>query len=370
MQFAVDRDRFSSAINQVIGGVEKRQTMQILSNLLLEVADGRLTLVATDLEIQLRTSVDVQMHAPGATTVNARKLADIVKSASQDVEIVLTQTDGWLEIDIGTGVFRLASIEAESFPQMTIDAATQSTVSISEKNLYALVDKTQFSMAQQDVRYFLNGLLLEVKPGQMTAVATDGHRLAFAHLNDERLTENNRQAIVPRKMVSEMLKALDRDSDNEVSLAFRDNQIELLIGENYLISKLIDGKYPDYSRVMPQANSKILIVSKTELKQVLLRASILSNERFAGAYFHLSPGRLMIESSNAEHESSKETMSVGYDAGDLKISFNINYLLNILAVIESEEVCMELEAPESSVLIKPVMPGDIDSKYVLMPMKL
>ncbi len=253
---------------------------------------------------------------------------------------------------------------------MTIDAATQSTVSISEKNLYALIDKTQFSMAQQDVRYFLNGLLLEVKPGQMTAVATDGHRLAYAHLSDERLTENNRQVIVPRKMVSEMLKALNRDSDDEVSLAFRDNQIELLIGENYLISKLIDGKYPDYSRVMPQANSKILIVSKTELKQVLQRASILSNERFSGAYFHLSPGRLMIESSNAEHESSKETMSVGYDAGDLKISFNISYLLNILAVIESEEVCMELEAPESSVLIKPVMTDDIDSKYVLMPMKL
>lgn len=369
MQFAVDRDQFSNAINHVIGGVEKRQTMQVLSNVLLEVADGRLTLVATDLEIQLSTALEIQMRAPGATTVNARKLADIVKSASQNAEIIVTQAEGWLEIDIGSGVFKLALIEASSFPQMTVDTASQSSLTIRQKNLYALIEKTQFSMAQQDVRYFLNGLLLEIKPGQITAVATDGHRLAYARLYDEQLTQT-RQVIVPRKMVSEILKALNRDSDADVSLALRDNQIELSIGENHLISKLIDGKYPDYTRVIPQANSKILIVSKTELKQVLQRASILSNERFSGAYFHLSSGRLTIESSNAEHESSKETLSVGYDADELKTSFNNSYLLNILAVIDSEEVCMELDLPESSVLIKPVMTDAIDSLYVLMPMKL
>ncbi|MHB8919979.1 MAG: DNA polymerase III subunit beta [Halothiobacillus sp.] len=370
MQFVVNREKFNTAITQVIGGVEKRQTMQILSNLLLDVTESRLNLVATDLEIQLRTSIEVNVLAPGASTVNARKLAEIVKAAPVDADIKLSHQEGWLDIDIGTGKFRLATIDAANFPQMSIDATHQSTIAISEKNLYTLIEKTQFSMAQQDVRYFLNGLLLEVNPTEIIAVATDGHRLAYAQLVHDCPNQAKRQVIIPRKMIGEMLKSLTRDSDVLVDISLRDNQIELLIGDNYLISKLIDGKYPDYTRVIPKANSKILISPKHDLKLVLQRASILSNERFAGAYFYLTLNQLMIESSNSEHESSKETMTVEYTADDLKISFNIAYLLNILAVIDSERVYMALEAPESSVLITPESSSGISTQYVLMPMKL
>ena len=370
MQFLVNREAFNTAINQVIGGVEKRQTMQILSNLLLDARGDELILVATDLEIQLRTSLDARIIQAGSVTVNARKLADIIKAAPTESDITLRQEENWLEIDIGSGQFRLATMAADSFPQMTIDPAQHSAMTIAEKNLYALIDKTQFSMAQQDVRYFLNGLLFEVNADQMTAVATDGHRLAFAQMMHESGGQEARQVIVPRKMIGEMLKSLNRESDARVSLTLRDNQIELLIGRSYLISKLIDGKYPDYSRVIPKNNSKTMVVSKSDLKHVLQRASILSNERFAGAYFHLSRDQLMIESINSEHESSNEIMAVQYESEDLKISFNISYLLNILSVIDSDSVRMALEAPESSVLIEPDAKGIVSAKYVLMPMKL
>lgn len=370
MQFVVNREVFNAAINQVIGGVEKRQTMQILSNLLLDVREGQLILVATDLEIQLRTSLEVTVVVAGAITVNARKLADIIKAAPPEADIRLRQSEGWIDIDIGLGKFRLATIEADSFPQMVVDSAHQITMTLSEKNLYTLIEKTQFSMAQQDVRYFLNGLLLEVNDTEIIAVATDGHRLAYAQLMHDNAGQEKRQVIVPRKMIGEVQKSLNRDSEALVNLTLRDNQIELQIGKNYLISKLIDGKYPDYSRVIPQSNSKTMIASKSDLKLVLQRASILSNERFAGAYFYLSLNQLVIESSNSEHESSKESMAVQYTFDDLKISFNISYLLNILAVIDSDRVCMVLEAPESSVLITPEAAGCVQVKYVLMPMKL
>ncbi|HUM99035.1 MAG: DNA polymerase III subunit beta [Halothiobacillus sp. 20-53-49] len=370
MQFVVNREVFNAAINQVIGGVEKRQTMQILSNLLLDVREGQLILVATDHEIQLRTSLEVTVVKAGAITVNARKLADIIKAAPPEADISLRQSDGWIDIDIGTGTFRLATIEADSFPQMAIDSAHQSTMTLSEKNLYTLIEKTQFSMAQQDVRYFLNGLLLEVNDTEIIAVATDGHRLAYAQLVHDSAGHENRQVIVPRKMIGEILKALNKDSEALVNLTLRDNQIELLIGVNSLISKLIDGKYPDYSRVIPSSNSKTMIAPKSDLKLVLQRASILSNERFAGAYFYLMHNQLVIESNNSEHESSKESMAVQYEFDELKISFNISYLLNILAVIDSERVRMDLEAPDSSVLITPEIAGNVHVKYVLMPMKL
>jgi DNA polymerase-3 subunit beta len=370
MRLVAGRESIHAAINQVLGGVEKRQTMQVLSNVLLDAQADRLMLVTTDLEIQLSTRIDVQVLEPGKVTVNARKLADIIKSAAVDADITFSIEDQWFVIDLGTGKFRLATIDAHDFPLMTEEAVYKNTLNLGEKELHDLIDKTQFSMAQQDVRYFLNGLLLEVRSDEVVAVATDGHRLAYAQLRQDNAVDQERQAIIPRKMILELLKSLDPARNSPIELALGDNQISLTIGQNRLISKLIDGKYPDYNRVIPKNNSMELIAPKAELRQVLLRASILSNERFAGAYFHLSENELVIESNNAEHESSREAMAVQYQAGDLKISFNISYLLNIISVIDSADIAVYLESPDASVLIRPTVDGAVVTRYVLMPMKL
>ncbi|ANJ67514.1 DNA polymerase III subunit beta [Halothiobacillus diazotrophicus] len=370
MRLIAGRESIHAAISQVLGGVEKRQTMQVLSNVLLDARAGQLMLVTTDLEIQLSTRIDVQIQEEGKVTVNARKLADIIKSAAADAEISFSIEDQWFVIDIGTGKFRLATIDAQDFPLMTEEAAYRNTLTLGEKELHDLIDKTQFSMAQQDVRYFLNGLLLEVRSDEIVAVATDGHRLAYAQIRQENPVDQDRQAIIPRKMILELLKSLDPARNAPIELALGDSQISLTIGQNRLISKLIDGKYPDYNRVIPKNNSKTLIAAKADLRQVLLRASILSNERFAGAYFHLSQNELVIESNNAEHESSREAMAVQYTADDLKISFNISYMLNIIAVIDSADIAIYLESPDASVLICPTVDGPVVTRYVLMPMKL
>ncbi len=382
MNFRVNRDALMQAIGQVIGGVEKRQTMQILGNVYLSLAQGELTLVTTDLEIQLRTRVPVEMGVAGATTVNAKKLADIVKMAPDGGEIAVHLRDGWLEIDAGRGKFRLGTLDAESFPKMPSDGVAESAFEIPQNALYRLIEKTQFSMAQQDVRYFLNGLLFDQQAEGLATVSTDGHRLAFARFAGLG-SATPRQVIVPRKMVMEMQKTVSRDSVEPVHLTLRDQQIELLCGDHQLISKLIDGRYPDYQRVIPNSNEKRAVLDKAELRAVLQRASILSNERLSGAEFGLSAGELRIEARNAESESSSESLSVTFAGEPMSITFNINYLLQILSVIETEQVVFELAGQESSALIRPYLaPAEdsaagtaasasaVEALFVLMPMKM
>ncbi len=371
MNFRVSRDALLQAIAQVIGGVEKRQTMQILGHIYLSLDEGVLTLLTTDLEIQLRTRLMVEMGAAGATTVNAKKFADIVKMAPDGSDLALKLHDGWLEIDAGRGKFRLATLDADSFPRMSAEGAAESAFEIPQNALYRLIEKTQFSMAQQDVRYFLNGLLFDQQADGLVTVATDGHRLACARLPGV-MSAEPRQVIVPRKMVMEMQKTVSRDSGDPVRLTLRDQQIELLCGDHQLVSKLIDGRYPDYQRVIPKHNAKRATLNKAELRAVLQRASILSNERLSGAEFGLTERELCIEARNAESESSTESMPIEFSGDPMNITFNISYLLQILAVIDAEQVVFELDGSESSALIRP---GDdpsglVESRFVLMPMKM
>lgn len=371
MNFRVNRDALLQAIGQVIGGVEKRQTMQILANVYLSLDQGVLTLITTDLEIQLRTRIAVDMGVAGSTTVNAKKLADIVKMAPDGGDLAMSVRDGWLEIDASRGKFRLGTLDPENFPRMSADGAEASAFEIPQNALYRLVEKTQFSMAQQDVRYFLNGLLFDQQADGLVTVATDGHRLACARLPGV-TTAQPRQVIVPRKMVMEMQKTLSRDSEDLVHLTLRDQQIELLCGQHQLVSKLIDGRYPDYQRVIPKQNHKLAVLDKIALRAVLQRASILSNERLSGAEFKLSENELCIEARNAESESSSESMLMNFSGEFMSITFNISYLLQILAVIDADQVQFELDGAESSALIRPhgESSSSVDSLFVLMPMKM
>ncbi|WP_407275857.1 DNA polymerase III subunit beta [Halothiobacillus sp. DCM-1] len=371
MNFRVNRDALLQAIAQVIGGVEKRQTMQILGNVYLSLEQGVLTLITTDLEIQLRTELAVEMGAAGATTVNAKKLADIVKMAPDGASLALHERESWLEIDAGRGKFRLATLPADGFPRMNAEGAAGSAFEIPQNALYRLIEKTQFSMAQQDVRYFLNGLLFDQQSDALVTVATDGHRLACARLHGVSAAQP-RQVIVPRKMVMEMQKTLLRDSAEPVQLTLRDQQIELVCGDHQLISKLIDGRYPDYQRVIPKNNPMRALLNKADLRGVLQRASILSNERLSGAEFKLSPQELIIDARNAESESSSESMPMAFVGDPMNITFNISYLLQILAVIDTDQVQFELDGAESSALIRPEDDPDalVSSLFVLMPMKM
>lgn len=369
MQLTATRQDLLDAINRVIGGVEKRQTMPILGNLLLEAHSQGLKITATDLEIQLESEGIAQTRQEGLTTVNARKFHDIVRAIPADADIELHQENGFVVVNSGQSVFRLACLSADEFPRMESTAEEHRLV-LPQNRLRALLEKTQFSMAQQDVRFFLNGLLFEVGPEGIRCVATDGHRLALAETESQQAVEDTLRIIVPRKMVMELLRALGRDDQTTVELLVSNQQIELKLPAQRMVSKLIDGRFPDYERVIPKQNSKEVIVDRDALKQVLQRASVLNTDRFAGAHYHLQSGNLAIEAINSDQESSREEIPVDYQGDDLKIAFNISYMLAILNNVEDEQIQMLFETPESSALIQPTTHEQISTRYVLMPMKI
>ncbi|RRQ23177.1 DNA polymerase III subunit beta [Guyparkeria sp. SCN-R1] len=369
MQLTVSRPDLLDAINRVIGGVEKRQTMPILGNLLLEVDADQLKLTGTDLEIQLESECPVDAPQPGRTTVNARKLHDIIRAIPAESQIVIRQEEGFVIVQAGHSVFRLACLPADEYPRMEATTEEHRLV-LGQDRLRAMLDKTQFSMAQQDVRYFLNGLLFEVSPERIRCVATDGHRLALAETDSQQSIEETLRIIVPRKMVMELMRALDRDDNSPVELLVSTQQIELKLAHQRMVSKLIDGRFPDYERVIPKNNSKQVHVDRETLKQVLQRASVLNTDRFAGAHYHLQSDRLAIEAINSDQESSREEIPVHYQGDDLKIAFNISYMLAILSHVDDMQVRMDFETPESSALILPTDEDAIRTRYVLMPMKI
>jgi len=369
MQLTVNRPDLLDAINRVIGGVEKRQTMPILGNLLLEVDTDRLKLTGTDLEIQLESETPAQVGQPGRTTVNARKLHDIVRAIPAESQIGLRQEEGFVILQAGQSVFRLACLPADEFPRME-GTTEEYRLVLPQSGLRALLEQTQFSMAQQDVRYFLNGLLFEVSPERIRCVATDGHRLALAETDTEQTVGETMRIIVPRKMVMELMRALDRDDESAVELMVSTQQIELKLAQQRMVSKLIDGRFPDYERVIPKNNSKQVHVDRETLKQVLQRAAVLNTDRFAGAHYHLQADRLAIEAVNSDQETSREEIPVHYQGDELKIAFNISYMLAILSHLDDMQVRMDFETPESSALIQPTNEQAVRTRYVLMPMKI
>jgi len=369
MQLTVNRQDLLEAINRVIGGVEKRQTMPILGNLLLETSNDDLRITATDLEIQLESGTPVQTGQPGRTTVNARKLHDIVRAITPDAPIDLQLEDGFVILRAGQSVFRLGCLPADEFPRMD-NTAEEHRIQLAQNQLRLLLERTQFSMAQQDVRYFLNGLLFEVAPEHVRCVATDGHRLALAETDTEQSVSDSLRIIVPRKMVMELMRALDRDEETPVELRVSNQQIELELDRQRMVSKLIDGRFPDYDRVIPKNNSKTVIADRDSLKQVLQRAAVLNTDRFAGAHYLLETDRLSIEAINSDQESSREEIPVDYQGDGLKIAFNIGYMLAILSHMDDPQVRMDFETPESSALVQPMNAEAIRTRYVLMPMKI
>lgn len=338
----------------------------MLSNFLLELKDDELVVTGTDLEIELQARARVQNLAPGRATLPARKLFDICRGLPEGAEISIDAGSEKAQLKSGRSRYSLACLRAEEFPAMgRVDDGR--TLTLQRRQLKTLIEKTQFAMAQQDVRYYLNGMLLEVSPQRVRSVATDGHRLALSEIDLETGFDAPSQVIVPRKAVLELQRLLDASEDS-VQVKIGAGQIEADLDAVRMTSKLIDGRFPDYERVVPEGGDKRLEADRETVRRALVRTAILSNEKFRGVRLSLDGDKLTLQTHNPEHEEAEEELEVGFEGSAIEIGFNVNYLLDALGALDDERFVMELKNADSSGLIHGA--GDGSSKYVVMPMRL
>ena len=366
MKTTIKREDLLAPLQKVIGAVERRQTLPILGNVLLKSASGNLTLTATDLEIEMIASLPSDSADDFQTTIPARKLLDICKALPEGSVINFSIDDTRVSLTSGRSRFTLASLPASDFPGLD-EIEQQHRLSIPQKQFKALFDKTSFAMAQQDVRYYLNGILMEISPQRIRLVATDGHRLAMSDFPGEIDIDDERQIIIPRKAVLELSRLLDGSNDS-AEIILSQNHLRVELGTLVFTTKLIDGKFPDYQRVIPVDGNKTLEVERDVLKQTMSRISILSNEKYRGIRLILSPGNLSIQANNPDQEEAEEELPVNYDEAEMEIGFNVTYLIDVLNVLESEKVQIKLKDANSSCVINDS--EDETSLYVVMPMRL
>jgi len=366
MKTTIKRENILTPLQQVIGAVERRQTLPILGNVLLKSDNGLFTLTATDLEIEMVSNVESSSVEDFATTLPARKLLDICKALPDESEINFNIEDNKVTLNSGRSRFTLASLPASDFPGLEeIDA--QQSFTLPQNKLKVLLDSTAFAMAQQDVRYYLNGILVELSADLIKLVATDGHRLALSEFKTSIEVSSDRQIIIPRKGVLELSRLLD-NSDSPAKIGLSQNHIRVETESLVFTSKLIDGKFPDYKRVIPVDGNKVLEVNRESLKNSMNRIAILSNEKYRGIRLTLSSGNLSIQANNPDQEEAEEEITVIYDDTDMEIGFNVTYLIDVLNVLDSENVFVKLKDANSSCIISDS--EDSSSLYVVMPMRL
>ena len=368
MKLTTTREALLKPLQTVIGVVERRQTMPILSNVLLTAREGEITVAATDLEVELIAGLDAEnVVVPGEITVPGRKLLDICRALPEAANLALSLDGDRFVIKSARSRFVLATLPAAEFPLVDkIDASNR--LRLPQKDVGNLLEKTQFSMAQQDVRYYLNGLLLETTKKHIRAVATDGHRLAICEISHDNQDVTVGQVIVPRKGVVELSRLLG--SAEDIELAIGTNHIRATLGRTRFTSKLIDGRFPDYERVIPSANGSTMTADREVLRQALQRAAILSNEKYRGIRLELSKDALKLQANNPDQEEAQEEIEVGYRGEAMEVGFNVTYLLDALAAVETEQVEIDFVDPNSSCLIRPAKPAKPTSRFVVMPMRL
>lgn len=367
MRFTISRDSLITPLQLVCNAVERRQTLPVLSNILVVLEDQELSLTATDLEVELVANLSIpDAGESGQITVPARKLLDICRSLpSKDIGFILENQK--VTIKCGPNKFTLSTIAASEFPSVDETVGTH-TMDINQSSLKSLMERTAFAMAQQDVRYYLNGMLFEIDNNSLKSVSTDGHRLALAELSTNLETESKSEAIIPRKGITELLRLLD-DSDEDVSMTLGTNHLRIVTSGFTFTSKLIDGKFPDYDHVLPKNGDKSLQANREELRDAFARAAILCNEKYRGIRMNLSENHLTIHANNPEQEEAVIDLAVTYSGEELEIGFNVSYILDVLNTLKTEDVNWTLGDSNSSALIEGVS-DDIASLYVVMPMRL
>ncbi len=371
MKFSISRDDFLKPLQQVAGIVEKRQTLAVLSNILVVVEGETLSMTGTDLEIELVTHTKLKgTSVAGEITIPAKKLLDICKSLPPEAELEISTEENRALLKSGRSRFSLVTLPASDFPNLDEHTGATAKFEITADEIKNLVENTGFAMAQQDVRYYLNGMLFEISSNNsLKAVATDGHRLALSHADIVVKGDINTstQAIVPRKGVLELAR-LFNEAENSIEITLGNNYIQAKTENIVFSSKLVDGKFPDYERVIPKGGDKLVFVNREELRFALNRVAILSNDKFRGVRLILNSGNLQLIANNPEQEQAEENVTVDYQGQDLEIGFNVSYLLDVMNTIRDKEVELLLTDSNSSGVIK--SKGDEKSLYVVMPMRL
>ena len=364
MKFSAERESLLAALQSVIGVVERRQTMPILANLLLSADSGKLSITATDLEVELVASTEIKSAADSRITVPGRKLLDICRSLPDDATLTFSQDGEKLTVKAGKSRFVLATLPASDFPVID-ELAQQQSLTLPQADFKRLLDKTHFSMAQQDVRYYLNGMLLETDGKMLRTVATDGHRLALCEM-DLPTKATGQQVIIPRKGVLELQRLLGTEGDVQITIG--SNHVRAQIGDVRFTSKLIDGRFPEYSRVIPAASPKAIVADREMLRSALQRTSILANEKYRGIRLALKKNSMTLQAHNPEQEEAEEQVEVSYKGEELEVGFNVSYLLDALAAVDGNEVEIGVTDGNSSCLVR--APGVSSARYVVMPMRL
>jgi DNA polymerase-3 subunit beta len=364
MKFSAERESLLAALQSVIGVVERRQTMPILANLLLSADQGKLAVTATDLEVELVASAAIKSGSDARLTVPGRKLLDICRSLPPDVTLTFSQDGDKLTVKAGKSRFVLATLPAADFPVID-ELAQQQTLTLAQADLRRLLDKTHFSMAQQDVRYYLNGMLLETDGKMLRTVATDGHRLALCEM-DLPSKSAGQQVIIPRKGVLELQRLLGTEGDVQITIG--SNHIRAQIGDVRFTSKLIDGRFPEYGRVIPSAPPKAVVADREMLRAALQRTAILANEKYRGIRLALKKNSMTLQAHNPEQEEAEEQVEVAYKGDELEVGFNVGYLLDALSAVDGTEVEIGVSDGNSSCLVR--APGATSARYVVMPMRL
>ena len=369
MQFIrATRDAILKPLSTVAGIVERRHTLPILANVLLRKEGDSISFLATDVEIQIQTTASLGAGSEdSATTVSARKLIDILRALPEGPEVSISVANKKATIQAGKSRFALQTLGAEEFPTVAINPQFAASFSLPQKQLKYLFQMVHFAMAQQDIRYYLNGLLLVTDGNVIRVVATDGHRLAYCQAEIEGEALARHEVIIPRKTVLELQRLL-ADNDESVLIDVATNQVRFRFGEVEMVSKLVEGKFPDYQRVIPSGYTKSLVLSREMLASSLSRASILTSDKFRAVRLSLTPGTLKIQTSNAEQEEALEELEVDYSNDPIEIGFNVSYLQDVLGNLKTESIQLELGDGNTSALI--TVPGDESFRYVVMPMRI
>jgi len=369
------RDAILKPLQQVAGIVEKRHTLPILSNILITKQGTRVSFISTDIEMQITASASIGAGAENeSTTVSARKLVDILKALPSNDEVTLSLAAQKLSITQNRSKFSLQTLPSTEFPTVVRSDQFPARVQLAQKDVKRLLHLVSFSMAQQDIRYYLNGMLIVVDKNHLKAVATDGHRLAFAQItidHAEKITladqAEKMEVIIPRKAISELQKTL-RDDDHEVTIEIASNQARFILDDLEILSKLIEGRFPDYQRVIPQNHNKKIDFNRELLLGALARVAILTSDKFKGVRLILSPDQLRISSTNAEQEEAQEDIAIEYQGELLDIGFNVQYLIDVLTTLHADVICLSLLDQNSSALLTTAT--DPDFRYVVMPMRI
>jgi DNA polymerase III subunit beta len=361
------QDKLLAVLQSVAGIVERRNTLPILANVLLRKTGNALQLTTSDLEIQIRTTAELGGDTGDfATTVNARKLIDILRTMPNDQTVAIENSQSKLLLKGGKSRFTLQTLPAEDFPVVQEAASFGPTFSVPQKTLKNLLGQVAFAMAVQDIRYYLNGILFVAEGKQLSLVATDGHRLAFASATLD-IEVPKQEVILPRKTVLELQRLLS-DTDTPLQMCFAHNQAKFNLGAMEFVTKLVEGKFPDYNRVIPRNHKNEVTLGRAPLLACLQRTAIMTSEKFKGVRLNLDPGVLRVASNNAEQEEAVDELDIDYHGDSIEIGFNVTYLIDALASMGQDMIKLQLQDGNSSALL--TIPENDSFKYVVMPMRI